>query len=106
MKVWTIEQLITVMLGAMFALGITLSTLQAADMVGKMSADTMMGAGTAPDACGPCEGDDETASTDSCVMVCPGFAQTAASADGPVLMTTATKFRPLVDFAVVGRSSD
>ena len=106
MKHWTIKQLITVMLGAMFALRITLSTLQAADMVVKMSADTTMGTGTAPNACGLCGGDDETASTDSCVMVCPSFAQTVASADGPVVMTTGTKVRPLADFALVGRSSN
>jgi len=100
------RQLIAVMLGAMFALGTTLSTVQAADMAVKMSADTTMGTGAAPDGCGPCGGDDEAASADSCVMVCPSSTQAVAPAAGPVVMTTATKVRPLGDFALAGRYAD
>ena len=106
MKHWTMRQQIAVMLGLMFALAPTLSTVHAADMAVKMSADTTMGTGAAPDGCGPCGADNEASSADSCVMVCPSSTQAVASAVGPVVMTKAAKARPLGDSALVGRYSD
>jgi len=106
MKHWTTRQLTALVLGVMFALGTTLSSVQAAEMAVAMSADASMGTEAAPGGCGPCGGDDEAASMDSCVMVCPSSTQAVAPAADPVVITKATKARPLGEFVLAGRISD
>lgn len=106
MKHWAPRQLITLILGAMFALGTVVSAVQAADMAVEMSTGAVMGAAMAPDGCGgACGGDDEAAGTGSCVMACPTSFQAIVPAAGPVVLTDATAMRPLGEFASAGRSS-
>lgn len=106
MKRWTSRQLIALVLGVMFALGTTLSAVQATDMAVKMSAAVAMGAVAAPDGCGGgCGGDDDAAGAGSCVMVCPNSVQAVVPAAGAIVTIDAREPRPIGEFASAGRSS-
>lgn len=105
MKRWTPRQLIALVLGVVFALGISLSAVQATEMAVKMSAAAAMGT-VAPDGCGGgCGGDDDTASADSCVMVCPNAFQAVVPASGPIVTKDVSESRPGGQFPSAGRSS-
>lgn len=105
MKHWTPRQLIALVLGVMFALGISLSAVQATEMAVKMSAAAAMGT-AAPDGCGGgCGGDDGAASAGSCVMVCPNVFQALVPASGPIVTIDLSEPRPIGEFPSAGRSS-
>lgn len=104
MKRWTPRQLIALILGVLFALGVSLSAVQAADMAAKMTAAAMDAA--AADRCnGGCGGDDNAMSAGSCVMVCPNSVQAVVPAVGPVVMHVPREAPPISESASAGRSS-
>lgn len=106
MKRWVPRQLIALILGVMFALGTVVSAVQAADMAVEMSTNAVMDTAAGPDGCGgACGGDDEAASTGSCVVACPTSFQAVVPAAGPDVLTDAGAMRPLGEFALAGRSS-
>jgi len=88
----------------MFALGISLSAVQATDMAVKMAAAAAMGT-AAPDGCGGCGGDDDASSAGSCVMICPNAFQAVFSVAGSIATFAAREPRPIGEFPSTGRST-
>lgn len=69
MSRWSRHPIFVLLLGALLALGLSLSAIQASDMAAKMATVSDMGDMAAQTGCESC-GDDSTASGTACLSVC------------------------------------